>query len=246
MSLTPLQKIVAALRDPARWPDAPDTVDVHETHISVVLVAGAHAYKFKKPLDLGFLDFSTLGKRRAACEEELRLNRRTAPSIYLDVVPIGGTPDAPRVGETPAIEYAVCMRRFEQSALLDRALAEGEVDAALLERFARNARRIPCRGGRGRRAPVRPPEDALDPALQNFAQLAPLVDGETDRDTLDALHAWTLREHARIAAAMSERRAAGRVRECHGDLHLGNVVLVAASRRRSTASSSTMRCAGST
>jgi len=235
MSLTPLQKIVAVLRDPARWPDAPDaaagsgaeSVQVHETHISVVLVAGAYAYKFKKPLDLGFLDFSTLEKRRAACEEELRLNRRTAPSIYLDVVPVGGSPDQPRIGETPAIEYAVRMRRFEQSALLDRALAEGGVDAALLERFARTLAGFHAAADAAGDRPLGRPEDALGPALQNFAQLAPLVDAANDRDTLDALHAWTLREHERIAGAMAERRAAGRVRECHGDLHLGNVVLVA-------------------
>jgi aminoglycoside phosphotransferase family enzyme/predicted kinase len=224
--LTPFARIVAALRNAASYPHAADAVEVHETHISTVLLAGEYAYKLKKPLDLGFLDFSTLAKRRAACEEEVRLNARTAPSIYLGVVAIGGTPDAPAIGATPAIEYAVRMRRFAQSALLDHVAARGELDAPLLERLARDLAAFHAAAdAAGDRAYGRP-EDALAPAMQNFAQLAPLVEAQADRDALDALRDWTAAEHRRVRGAMAARRAAGRVRECHGDLHLGNLVLL--------------------
>ncbi len=225
--MTPLQHLVAALREPACYPHPVGDVAVHETHISVVLVAGEYAYKLKKPLDLGFLDFGTLEKRRAACAEEIRLNRRTAPSLYLDVVPIGGTADAPRVGGEPAVEYAVRMRRFDQAALLDRMAAQGALPPEVLDTLARDVAAFHARCAvAGEATPWGTPEALLAPAMQNFAQLAPLVESAADREMLDALREWTEREHARIRAAIAARRVAGRVRECHGDLHLGNLVML--------------------
>src|SRR5512134_1055208 len=98
-------RLIERLREPARYPHPVDRVELIETHISWVLLAGEFAYKVKKPVDLGFLDFTALAARKRFCEEELRLNRRTAPELYLEAVPIGGTPDDPRLGATPAIEY---------------------------------------------------------------------------------------------------------------------------------------------
>jgi hypothetical protein len=130
--------LVAALRDPARFPHPVTQVRVLETHISWVLLTGAFAYKLKRPVTLGFLDFSTLELRRRACDEELRLNRRLAPDIYLDLVPISGTPESPRVGDPSApIEYAVRMREFPQEALLDAMLARGELTPEMTEATAR-------------------------------------------------------------------------------------------------------------
>jgi aminoglycoside phosphotransferase family enzyme/predicted kinase len=226
MSLTPLGRLVAALRDPARYPHPAGAVEVHETHISVVLVAGEFAYKLKKPLNLGFLDFGTLEKRRTACEDEVRLNRRTAPDLYLDVVPIGGTPEEPRIGVAPAVEYAVRMRRFDQSALLDRVAARGAMDTAMLVRLARDLAAFHAAADAAGERPYGGPDQALAPARDNFAQLAPLVEASGDRELLDHLDAWTAREHARVRDRMAARRAAGRVRECHGDLHLGNIVVL--------------------
>ena len=105
--------LVRGLSRPEAYPEHGAQVTHLETHISHVFLAGDHAYKIKKPLELGFLDFSTLAKRRYYCEEELRINRRLAPELYLAVVPIGGSERAPRVeGGGPTIEYAVKMRRF--------------------------------------------------------------------------------------------------------------------------------------
>ncbi|HZL93715.1 MAG TPA: hypothetical protein VFB99_08725, partial [Vicinamibacterales bacterium] len=106
------QRLVDALQDPRCYPHDVGEIRVVETHISWVFLTGELAYKIKKPVKLPFLDFSTLRRRRHFCEEELRLNRRLAPDLYLDVVPIGGSTGAPQIGRTPAVEYAVRMRQF--------------------------------------------------------------------------------------------------------------------------------------
>src|SRR5512137_1547747 len=111
--------LIDALLDPARYPHPARTVHLLETHISWVLLAGRYAYKIKKPVDLGFLNFTELSRRRFYCHEELRLNRRLAPKLYLDVIAIGGRPQQPIFEGEPIIEYAVKMRRFPNTHLLD-------------------------------------------------------------------------------------------------------------------------------
>jgi hypothetical protein len=214
-------RLVAALKAAA-------SATLIETHISFVLLTGKLAYKIKKAVNLGFLDFRTLAARRFYCEEELRLNRRLAPEIYLDVVAITGTVDAPRVaGEGPALEYAVKMREFAQDALAGRALARGEllprhIDAlaARIAAFHRAADATPASGALGA------PHTILSLALQNFTQLRPLLRDPADLADLDALAAWTSEHHAECAQAMARRHREGFIRECHGDLHLGNIAIV--------------------
>ena len=119
--LSPQQqdRLVDALLRPNAYASPIKDIQHIQTHISHLIMLDDYAYKLKKPLDLGFLDFSTLEKRRYCCEEELRLNRRLAPDLYLEVVPITGTVNEPRFGgSTPVLDYAVKMRRFSQSELL--------------------------------------------------------------------------------------------------------------------------------
>ena len=223
-----LDRLIAALRAPARYPHSVEQVELLQTHISCVLLAGNYAYKIKKPVNLGFLDFSTLAARRYYCAEELRLNRRTAPGLYLDVIPIAGSESAPLLGGGgPAIEYAVKMRRFGQDALLDRmakrgALAQQHIDALALglARFHASIERAgPAReSGSSKRI--------LAPALQNFEQLRQLVSAKADLALLARLGDWTAREHAALDAVFDARKRDGWVRECHGDLHLGNIALL--------------------
>ncbi len=219
-----LEGLVAALRDPKRYPHPVERVETVETHISRVLLTGRYAYKIKKPLALGFLDFSTLQARRAACEEELRLNRRTAPTLYVDVIAITGTPEDPRIGgDGPTIEYAVRMAQFPQEALLDRVAARGALDRALVDRLAEAIARFHAAVAvAGPQSEFGSPAQVLAPAQQNFEQLAELLDDPG----LAELRAWTGREHARLAEPMARRKREGFVRECHGDLHLGNIVLL--------------------
>src|SRR5487761_1981245 len=131
------QRLAAALRDPASFGPECASVRVIETHISWVYLTGAYAWKVKKAVDFGFLDFTTLESRHRYCEEELRLNRRTAPQLYLDVVPIAGSVARPVVGGAgPVLEWALKMREFPQQTLLPQLLARGELTAAHIDALA--------------------------------------------------------------------------------------------------------------
>ncbi|HEV2219437.1 MAG TPA: AAA family ATPase [Casimicrobiaceae bacterium] len=222
------QRLAAALRDPASFGPECASVRVIETHISWVYLTGAYAWKVKKAVDFGFLDFTSLESRHRYCQEELRLNRRTAPQLYLDVVPIAGSVERPVVGGAgPVLEWALKMREFPQDALLSALLARGalvpsQVDAlaAAVARFHEGAARARADQPWGSAAEV------LDVALANFAELRPRIDDPAHLAELEALEDWTRREHAARGAIWASRRAAGLVRECHGDLHLGNIALV--------------------
>jgi aminoglycoside phosphotransferase family enzyme/predicted kinase len=220
--------LVAALRDPERYPHPVERVEIIETHISWVLLTGRYAYKLKKPLDLGFLDFSTLERRREACETELTLNRRTAPELYLEVVRVIGTVEDPSIGGSgPAIEYAVKMREFPQAALLDRVAARGELRLEQTDELAATVARFHAEVERaGRQSEFGTPEAVIAPARANFAQLRALPIGTDAAAVLGRLAAWTDRESARCRRAFEARRREGFVRECHGDLHLRNLVLL--------------------
>ncbi|MBE0625203.1 MAG: AAA family ATPase, partial [Burkholderiales bacterium] len=224
-------RLIAALRDPARFCDAghaPGRVELRQTHISCVLLAGNYAYKIKKPVNLGFLDFGTLAARRHYCEEELRLNRRTAPGLYLDVLAIGGSESAPVIGGGgPAIEYALRMRRFDEEDLLGRVANRGALAPAHVDALARGLAAF-----HGRIEPSGPndafgsPAHILAPTLQNFEQMLPLVGAKADLALLARLRDWSAREHAQLAPLFAARKREGWVRECHGDLHLGNIALI--------------------
>ncbi len=135
--LEPLEfstKLLQALQNPSIYDHPVQEFQILETHISWVLLTGPFAYKIKKPVELGFVDFSTLERRRYFCGEELRLNRRLAPHIYLNVVAITGTPEEPEFGGmTPAIEYAVKMKQFPQQNLLTHILHHGQLHAAHID-----------------------------------------------------------------------------------------------------------------
>lgn len=263
-------RLIASLRDPARSPlfarqsspsSAQDAqsigegrtfeagVEVIETHVSFILLAGDRAFKIKKPLVLPFLDFSTLERRRVACEDELRLNRRTAPELYLRVVALTGSPEAPRLvaatdSETAAeggepIEFAVEMRRFDPDALFSKRLAEGRIEAeqvdALAERIAvfhASLAGSPAEDGAAGTKPADPSsptdpseEPAARIARRNLAELRTLAPTSM-RERIEGLGRWLDEEIVRVAPGLAARRRAGFVRECHGDLHLANVALV--------------------
>jgi aminoglycoside phosphotransferase family enzyme/predicted kinase len=220
------QRLVRALH--ARLRAKSDRVRLVETHISYVLLTGDYAYKIKKAVRLGFLDFSTLDRRRRFCDEELRLNRRFAAALYLDVVAITGTPGAPVLGGSgPILDYAVRMRQFPDRMLLADLLDRHELTSAHVDALAASVADFHARAAIARVDARHGASDSvLAPALANFIEMAPLVWDASDRTTLDALEDWTRREHAAIRDALDRRRRDGMIRECHGDLHLGNIALV--------------------
>ena len=200
---------------------------IEETHISWVLLTGHDAYKIKKSVDLGFLDFSTLEKRHFFCAEELRLNRRLAPRLYLEVVAIGGSPEEPVLGKEPAIEYAVHMRRFSRAGMMDRMLARGRLSNEHIDRLAAvvagfHASLPPA----SEDAPYCAVSEIEKAAFDNFSQLPQLLGEPDDLALLKAVRETSTQAYSECEALFRQRAADGCVRECHGDLHLGNIVVL--------------------
>ncbi|CDS51395.1 hypothetical protein [Polaromonas sp. CG9_12] len=199
--------------------------DLIETHISWVLLAGDSAYKIKKPVRLPFVDYTALQARRHFCQEELRLNSRLAPSLYLGLARITGSLQAPQLdGSGLALEYAVHMRRFPKGALFAEQLAAGtlsglDVDqlGALLANFHNG------------QAPAEPAARYASAEVRQMAARAALKGALAVARPAEQvqLHDWLEAEAAALQGLWTQRRHAGRVRECHGDLHLNNVVSLA-------------------
>jgi aminoglycoside phosphotransferase family enzyme/predicted kinase len=224
-----LPPLIRALMEPGCYGHAVEQVQLIETHISWVLLTGDYVYKIKKPLDLGFLDFSTLALRQQACADEVRLNRRLEPEIYLGVVAITGSPDFPRLDEEgEAFEYAVKMRQFPPDATLDRLDERGGLGNAQIDQLAARLSRFHLT-----ECPAAPagslwgePDTIAKPTAENFQLLFARLDDLAQRQLLTALQHWSNAEHERLTPLMRERKRDGMVRECHGDLHLGNLAWV--------------------
>ncbi len=201
-----------------------------ETHISWVLLTDRHAYKLKKPLRLPFVDFSTLNARRRFCEEELRLNRRLAPSVYLDVVEVRDSARGPSFGgDGTVLDVAVKMLRFNDGALWSDRLAAGElapsdVDqlAQRLADFHRDVAVASVQSGFGSPAVHERVTGRLIDAI-NAWHAGHAAAATTARDW-PALRAWLHEQLLTLAPLFEARRRDGRVRECHGDLHLANLL----------------------
>jgi aminoglycoside phosphotransferase family enzyme/predicted kinase len=222
------ERLIAGLLRPQAYPHSVAEVQRLDTHISTVLLAGDYAYKLKKPVALGFADFSTLALRRHYCEEELRLNRRTAPQLYLGLATVRGARDAPSVdGTGPVLEVAVRMRRFDNALRLDRLARRGVLQTEQIDALAEAMARF-----HEAAAVAEADSDFGTPATVQYwpratvAQTRVQTAGATERARLDALAAWIDHEGERLDSTFATRRAQGRVRECHGDLHLANIVLL--------------------
>jgi aminoglycoside phosphotransferase family enzyme/predicted kinase len=222
------QALVDKLRDPACYPHPVRDVEVVETHISFVLLAGDYAYKIKKPVHFPFADFSTLAARRFYCAEEMRLNSRTAPGLYVGVVPITGEGPSLRVGgKGPVREYAVRMWRFGPGALLSDRARERLVTPEQVDTLATT---VACLHAEAEcAAPASPfgtPETIATALLESLGELAAIEPSLEVRETLNALRDWARTQHQLLFSRFARRKSDGFVRECHGDLHLGNVALV--------------------
>jgi len=198
-----------------------------QTHISFVLVGADRVLKIKKPVDFGFLDFTTLEKRRFFCHEELRLNRRLCPDIYLDVVAIGADADGANLeGRGEVVEYGVMMRRMPEEGMMGRLIAAGRVDEKTIDAIVEVLAPFydqAATGGEindlGRAAAV-----GVN-VLENFDQTRDFVgSGGLDRERFDRLEAWS-RDFLAKSELFDARIAAGRVREGHGDLYSANICI---------------------
>lgn len=232
MDLRSHDKLVKALEKFFHKKD-PST-HIIQTHISSVILSGKYAYKIKKPVDFGFLDYSTLEKRRYFCHEEIRLNGRFAPMLYLDVVKITGSLDKPKVAalDDPGepLEFAVKMLRFDDKLLLIN-LCRKNIDppkfSKVIDALAENIAHFHLDAAKADLQSVYgTPDLIMKPIRDNFIHIRQYLRGDKELDkSLDLIESWSEKQFYLLSPIIKERKQKGFVRECHGDMHLGNMVL---------------------
>lgn len=220
--------LIKALGEASAYVHEVASVRMVETHISWVLLTGQYAYKIKKPVNFGFLDFSTLEKRRFFCHEELRLNRRLAANLYLEVVPITGKPDHPKMGGTgEAIEYAVKMIQFPSGQLLSEHAERGNLGVDEIDQITRIIADFHETIEKTTKdSPYGNSENIRHWFVGNFDLIRPLLENDSHKQQLQAIRTWGNGEWCNKKALMQHRRQQGNVRECHGDLHLSNMTII--------------------
>jgi len=222
------QRLVDALTSTDAYDHPCRAIHVVETHCAWVLLTGDFAYKIKKPVDFGFLNFSTAEKRRFYCQEEVRLNRRFAPAIYLDVVAITGQPDRPQMaGSGSALEYAVRMRQFADDGLLSQLAEQKRLDASHIDQLVDQV--VDFHQSTQRASPDDPYGEAQRIhhwVSENFQHIRPSLKTPRRIAQLDGIQRGVEAERKQIDALLRRRKKDGYIRECHGDLHLGNITLI--------------------
>jgi aminoglycoside phosphotransferase family enzyme/predicted kinase len=211
--------------DPAFYPERPAEVAHRETHISHVFLAGELAYKIKKNVRYSFVDYSTLGRRKFFLEEELRLNRRLAPSVYLGILPISHDDYGWQLGsDAHPAEYALVMRRLPEKRMLDYLLERGQVTPRMMAALAEILVPFHREAAKGQRKHAYGhPSSAQKIWQDNLADLAPFVGRTIDAGSLAAIRAFGGRFLDRHAGLMLRRAREGRARELHGDLHCEHI-----------------------
>lgn len=192
-----------------------------------MFIGDEYVYKLKKPVDFGFLDFSTREKRRFYTHEELRLNRRFSPGIYLDVLPISQEGDGYLIGDASnAVEHVLKMKRIDEGQMLSNLLPQNRITTAEMERVGSHLaglyRLIACDG---KSRPFGSPEVIATNVVENFDQTRKYVGGPVDRSRFNFLESWSRDFLDTKASLFEERVEAGCIKDCHGDLHLQHICL---------------------
>jgi aminoglycoside phosphotransferase family enzyme/predicted kinase len=218
---------ISAMLRPEFYPHATAEICLLQTHASFVVLTGPYAYKLKKPVDFGFLDYTTLEKRKHFCLEELRLNKRFSPELYLDVLSVQQQAGGFGLGDldaTGVTDFCLRMRQFDQADLLNRRITEGRIELADLETFTANLAEL------HRTAPVHTEVDGAGRVRRvvqdNFPVLCKFAGSFFSQSEIDRLEADCMHRLEASGELISARARGGRFRECHGDLHTGNVAYV--------------------
>jgi aminoglycoside phosphotransferase family enzyme len=218
------KEVVEALMKPEAYDEDPGEIELVQTHISYVFLTKSHAYKVKKAVDFGFVDFTTLEKRRFFCEKELELNKRLCEGLYLEVVPINKS-DAIRIkGAGETVEYAVKMRRIPQDRMLSKLFERNEVDNKLIDRIARII--VDFHSKALTNAKIN--EFGSLPMIktnwkENFDQTEEFVGKTITKEDCELIREKVGEFMKRNSSLFEKRIAEGRIRDCHGDIHSGNI-----------------------
>lgn len=223
-----LVRLIEALSRPTAYPEPPGEVQIRQTHISVVFLAGRQVYKIKKPIALGFLDFRTLGARHHFCAEEVRLNRRLAPAVYQGVVPVTRSGDGLRFGgDGEAIEWGVQMERLPEEATLLNRLRCGNLEPARIERLAQRIASFHAAAETSPRIAAFARFDAITGNVRENMDVPPAdVDNLVRRPVLERLRCRMEETLVRLRPRIESRAASGISRDTHGDLRLEHIYLL--------------------
>jgi aminoglycoside phosphotransferase family enzyme len=218
------RQVVEALMKPEAYEEEVEQIELKQTHISFVFLTGNFVYKVKKAVDFGFLDFSTLEKRRFFCEKELELNRRLCGNMYVEVVPVNKSDCIKIDGEGETVEYAVKMKRIPEDKIMTRLLEEGKVDRALVDRMAKIIAEFHSKAKTGKRIG----EFGSLPMIEtnwreNFEQSEEFIGETIPAESYRLIRERTEDFMRENAAFFAKRVAENRIRECHGDIHSGNI-----------------------
>jgi len=218
----PLPELAQALLDPKAYPDATSGIELMQTQMSFVFLTSDYVYKLKKPVDLGYLDYTTLDKRQFYCQREVELNRRLCPDAYLGVVPITRDKGGISIGgQGEVIEYAVKMRRLPREAMMDELMAGNRVSPQMIARVAQKI------AGFHQKAETVSGFGDLDTITrnteENFTQTIKYIGSTISQERYRRIRAYTNSFTSENAPLFRKRVADGRIRDCHGDLHAAHI-----------------------
>ncbi len=220
-----LPELIQALLEPEAYPSPPRNVELMQTQMSYVFIADDYVYKVKKPVDFGFLDYTTLEKRLTFCIKELELNRRLCPDAYLEVVPV--TDDDGRIvmdGKGDVKEYAVKMRRLPREAMMDVLLTKNEVMPEMLNRVAKRLVEFHRKAATGEDINEFGGTDSVFRNTdENFTQTEKYIGITVSAETHHRLKTWNENFIKTNEALFQKRVAESRIRDCHGDLHAAHI-----------------------
>ena len=222
------ETLITALQDAKLYDHEVKNFSVLETHCSWVILAGYYAYKIKKPVDFGFLNYTSLAKRKHYCEEEMKRNQLLAKQIYLNIVPVYGTVDKPNFnGRGDVIEYAVKMHQFPQENLLSNVQKQGRLTGEIIDKLAtRLAHFHATTNAVPQSSIIGNSEHTHQQIRDNFTQTLPLLENEADQQELQQLSNDVKILYQKVKPVIDRRKASGFVKQCHGDVHLNNIVLL--------------------
>jgi aminoglycoside phosphotransferase family enzyme len=223
--MTALPPLVQAMLDPSLYPHRPRQVELLQTHISYLFLAGDLVYKVKKAVDFGFLDFTTLEQRGYFCQQEVRLNKRFSPDIYLGVVPISCVNDSFLLGdETAVVEYTVKMKRINEEHMLYRLLRSGKAGPETMQRIGSHLARVYAAIPSDEKARAFGDLDVIATNIrENFVQTRRYVGGPITQEMFDAIEQWSHSFMQARRTLFGQRVSQGCIKDCHGDLHLQHI-----------------------
>lgn len=220
-------ELIERLRNPSLYPDSPGDVAILQTYISIICLAGTYAYKLKKPVDYGYLDYTSLEKRKFYCEEEVRLNRRFSPELYEGVVPLSYDRNTDALsfdGAGEIIDYAVKMIRISQERIMRTQIRKGHIDANVIIRIIKTLLPIYRSAPHDMRiASYGSLKNLSKNTDENFAQTRSMVGNTVTEEQFNAIRRATDRFYEVYAPLFKKRVKEGRIREGHGDLRTANI-----------------------